>query len=152
MYRLTTLASTLIVGALLCGPYATVASDRSGFDKALLTKWHTTTGDFNGDGQVDRAWLAFDDKQRCELIVEVAGHQYTLTHVPCYGRLKLYLATLEPGVYASVCAKVYRQECYPDELRSVTLEHDGLLFGQQEVSTLLLYWNGDGFSRIFLSE
>ncbi len=151
MYRLINLMSVLVSAALLCSPYAVAAADRSGFDAAQRTQWHSTTGDFNGDGEIDYAWLELDDYGYCLLMAEVAGRQYVLRRSGrvCGG---LYVVTLAPGVHATACAKGYGPACRPDELREVNLAHTGLLFGQQEASGQLWYWRGDGFSQVWLSD
>ena len=153
MYRLISLVIVLAGAVLLCGSYAVAASDRSGFDKALLTDgWHATLADFNGDGEIDYAWLELDEGD-CLLIAEVGGRQYVLDRSEGRGSCaNLYVTKFVPGSYATACAKGYGPECRPDELRSVTLVHAGLVYGLREASGQLWYWTGDGFSEVWLSD
>ena len=151
MHRLINLVIVLAGAVLLCGSYAVAASDRSGFDKALLTnERYATLADFNGDGAVDYAWLELDEGD-CLLIAEVAGRQYVLDRLEGRGSCaNLYVTKFVPGSYATACARGLGTGCRPDELRSITLVHTGLLYGIEESSGYLWYWTGDGFSEVWM--
>ncbi len=131
--------------------YDKATPDYRGFEN-VPAEWLATTGDFNGDGEVDYAWLEVDGEENLLLMAEVAERQYAYKKGSAKGLLNLYVDTVKPGVYATMCAKGYGPACRPDQLRSVTLAHNGLLFGTYESAAQLWYWTGAGFSEVWVSD
>lgn len=107
------------------------------------------TGDFDGDGLADRAYVR-EAGAAHELVVERgAGGAAVVQGV---APLHLYLDVLGPGTYPTACAKGLGPRADPCPERAVTLERPALQFGAEEASQAVAVWDGAHFRVVWLSD
>ena len=152
--------STLCVAFVeACGEYTTgrvterTASDRQSHhefftaDQDLLA-----TGDFDGDGRVDKAFFTRTGGAYAVVACLDDGRQAVrirdLSSVTGYG-----ITTAPPGIYLGACALGYgRSPCRPGRIVEVELDHEGIHFLDYERSSWLAYWKDGEFRRLYTSD
>ena len=107
------------------------------------------TGDFDGDGLADRAYLR-EAGETHELVVERGAGGTAV--VQAVTPLHLYLDVLEPGTYETACAKGLGARTAPCPERSISLARPTLQFGAGEASQAVALWDGTRFRVVWLSD
>ena len=109
------------------------------------------TGDFDGNGEPDRAFFAEIDG-RIPLVVCLHGQARAIkvTEVSSVTNLGIRLA--DPGVYDNPCVRGIGPDCRPGE--NVRLELDGPAIHSfiYESSSRIIYWEDDRFAMFPLSD
>lgn len=122
-------------------------------------KFSVATGDFNGDGILDRALLLVSRSgKRAGLYVflsERAGFKVYALDVrnsteilPAMG-----IAKVIPGRYKTACGKGY-WACKKNEPSEMLVQHDALEYFKTESASSYFYWNGQvkSFERVWISD
>ena len=114
----------------------------------------STTGDFNGDGQTDEAFMALNhDKDMYGIFVSLSGlpQPIQLVEAPLVQASKIGIASVEPGTYLTACGKGY--DIGPEDcLLNLELKHDGISVAVFEVSERFFYWEGEKFRSQLISD
>jgi len=111
------------------------------------------SGDFDGDGKADRAWVMVSDKgHRYGLFVSRGGRSAeTLADGDVSDLPNLVLALAKPGTYKTACAKGYGDDAQPCR-RQVRARWTAIGFGSYESSDQIFFWDGKRFDSEFLSD
>jgi hypothetical protein len=107
------------------------------------------TGDFDGDGLADRAYV-HEANNTHELVVERGAGGTAV--VQAVTPLHLYLGVLEPGSYQTACAKGLGPRTAPCPERALALARPTLQFGTEEASQAAAVWDGARFRVVWLSD
>lgn len=111
------------------------------------------TGDFDGDGKADRAWLMVSETgRRYGLFVSRGGRPAENLDDGDVAQLpNLMLDLFKPGTYKTACAKGYgddTQPCRP----LIKARWTAIWFGAYESTDQIFFWDGKRFDSEFLSD
>ncbi len=108
------------------------------------------TGDFDGNGESDRAFFVTND-DRTLLVICLHGHAraFKVTDVSSVENLGIRLAG--PGVYDHACAKGFGSGCRPGEKLRLEVDGPAIHLFRYESSARIVYWEGDRFESFWLS-
>jgi len=113
-----------------------------------VLRYCTAQGDFDGDGVVDTAAIALNEKKTLGIVVWLSsiGNKAVwvapnrdLPDYVKYGE-SLGIKILSPGNYLTVCGKHYR-ECQKDEPESVTINTRSILFFKEGAWGDIVYYD-----------
>lgn len=158
---------SLIVGALITGAAEAVAapvtpgwrpvaeSDLASVPVAQRPPGQRfeVSGDFDGDGKADRAWLMVSENGRLYgLFVSRGGRTpENLADGDLAGLPNLMLDLYRPGTYKTACGKGYGDggtPCRP----AVRARWTAIWLGVFESSDEIFFWDGKRFDSAFLSD
>jgi hypothetical protein len=125
------------------------------------TNYLSAEGDFDGDGQADRAELFLAENELGEALFvqlsSVPSRQWILAaeegHREPMAILRMGVSIVSPGNYVTACGKGY-WECRDGEPSQLRLETDGLSYRRFESSESIVYWDRSvsSFRQVWVSD
>ncbi len=109
------------------------------------------TGDFDGNGEPDRAFFARIDR-RISLVVCLHGQAraHKVTDVSSVANVGIRLA--DPGVYDNPCVRGIGPDCRPGEKVRLELDGAAIRFFTYESAARIVYWEDDRFTNFWVSD
>jgi hypothetical protein len=107
------------------------------------------TGDFDDDGVLDRAFVRSAGGQYHVVVSGRTGE--TIVHT-VRASAPPVLSKLQPGTYATACAKGAGARTAPCDARSITIVGDALQFGTPESSQAAALWSGRDYRIVWISD
>ncbi len=109
------------------------------------------TGDFDGNGEPDRAFFAHIDAG-ISLVVCLHGHARAIKLTEVSSVVGLDIQPVDPGVYDNLCVRGVGPKCRPGEKLRWELDGPAIHLIYYEKSSLIYYWEGDRFERFWTSD
>ena len=109
------------------------------------------TGDFDGNGEPDRAFFAEIDG-RISLVVCLHGHDRAFQLTEVSSVVNLGIQPADPGVYDHLCVRGVGPDCRPGEKLRWELDGPAIHFIDYERASSIFYWEGDRFERFWTSD
>jgi len=113
------------------------------------------TGDFDGNGGLDRAFFArIDDRISLFVCFHGQARAIKVTDISTdmsYGVTNLGIRRVDPGVYDHPCLEGMGPGCRPGEKLRLELESPAILLFTYESASSIRYWEGDRFESFWQS-
>lgn len=114
----------------------------------------SVTADLDGDGHDDHAWFEpGDNASTIHLVVQRNGEPTFIIvssiKAQAFGGFGITL--VQPGRYGAFCART-RNGCSERDRQTANLLQPGVLAYQSEASAAVIFWNGDAFETLPLSD
>ena len=129
------------------------ASDRQDYQEFFTADQDLlATGDFDGDGRVDKAFFTRTDDGYAVVVCLAEGKQARKLFATKWVA-GLGIATAAPGIYFGACAIGFaRVPCRPGRIVEVELDHEGIHFLNYEKASTLEYWKNGEFRRLYTAD
>lgn len=104
------------------------------------------SGDFNGDGKLDEAWVMIrQDRPAWGVFLYLAGDKAPINLMEYRGHLKdieqaLVMTKAPKGTYQTACGNSQVVSCLPNEPDAVTIKSTGFILSQAN-SNALVFWD-----------
>lgn len=109
-------------------------------------------GDFDGNGEPDRAFFAEIDG-RFPLVVCLHGQAGAIQVTKGSSSVaNLGIRLADPGAYNEACVKGYGPDCRPGQKVKLELDGSAIIIFQYESFSTIFYWEGNRFEKFPLTD
>ena len=109
------------------------------------------TGDFDGNGEPDRAFFARID-DGISLVACLHGHAEAIKLTEVSSVSGVGIQPADPGVYHNLCLRGVGPDCRPGDKLRLELDNPAIHFITYEKFSLIFYWEGNRFERFWTSD